>query len=253
MNLSSDCFYLPPVSLRLSALQLNAIRPGLLLIINRYQAAQNTGEYSYSYPYYLHPRSGFDFGEFDPQCMSIVCALGKRLSGRGRRFQLNAIELAICIFAARVTARERNHGHLSASLATPLARIVCTLERHRKRALRRIPAELFREYSGRWRRLLHWIRMHLLFCGCRKFPHRSNHLYRTILQECLVQARAGLQALQISVPDDLRLRTLVRLALRYVRRDRTDFGIRQLIANHQLAQRYFAEFVIERETKGAKQ
>ena len=99
-------FYLPPVSLRLSALQLNAIRPGLLLIINRYQAAQDTGEYSYSDPYYLHPRPGFDFGEFDPQIMSIVCAVGKRLSGRGRRLQLNAIELAICIFAARVTARE---------------------------------------------------------------------------------------------------------------------------------------------------
>ncbi len=132
----------------------------------------------------------------------------------------------------------------------------CHLIRHRREQLDLTQQEVAGKIgvtTDCWRRLLHWIRMHLLFCGCRKFPHRSNHLYRTILQECLVQARAGLQALQISVPDDLRLRTLVRLALRYVRRDRTDFGIRQLIANHQLAQRYFAEFVIERETKGAKQ
>ena len=82
--------------------------------------------------------------------------------------------------------------------------------------------------------------------------YRSKHLYRTILQECLVQARAGLLARQSSVPDDVRLRILVRQALRYVRRERTDFGIRQLIADHPLAQRHFAEFIIKRETKGAK-
>ena len=253
MNLSSDCFYLPRVSLRLSSLQLNAIRPGLLLIINRYQATLDTGEYHYSYPIISYPRPGFDFGEFDPHIMKSVCALGKRCSGRGRRFQLNAIELAIFIFAARVTAREISHGHLSTSPTTPLARIVRTLERHRKRALRRIPAELFREYSRGWRRLLQWIRVHLLFCGCRKFPYRSKHLYRTILQECLVPARAGLVARQSSVPDDVCLRILVRQALRYVRRDRTDFGIRQLITDHPLAQQYFAEFIIQRETKGARQ
>ncbi len=258
MNLLSDCFYLPRVSLRLSPLQLNAIRPGLLLIIHRYQATLDTGEYHYSYPYYLHPRPGFDFGEFDPDFMNIVRDLGNRFpSGPGCswRLQLNAIELAICIFAARITAKQRRHGHLAAAQtkSAPLTRLVRTLERHRKRALRLIPAEVFRDYSRRWRRLLQWIRVHLLFCGCQKVPYRSNRQYKMVLQDCTFQARAGLLARQVPVPDDARLRALVRQALRYVRRDRTDFGIRQLITNHQLARNYFSEFIINRETKRRKQ
>lgn len=259
MNLSSDCFYLPPVPLRLSALQLNAIRPGLILIINRYRSTQETCEYNYTYPYCLHPRPGFDFGDFDPDFMNIVRDLGNRFPsgpGRSRRLQLNAIELAIFIFAARVTAKQRRHGHLAATQTNKLAaiaRLLRTLERHRKRALRLIPAEVFQDYSRRWRRLLQWIRVHLLFCSCQKFPVCSNRRYKAILEECLIYARAGLLEQQSLVPEDVRLRTLVRRALRYVRRERTEFGIHQLIADHQLARSYFTQFVSNHETKGAKQ
>jgi hypothetical protein len=48
------------------------------------------------------------------------------------------------------------------------------------------------------------------------------------------------------IPQEADLRKYMRLALRYVRRGRTMFGVRTLVENETLAVNHFADFIIVR-------
>jgi hypothetical protein len=65
-------------------------------------------------------------------------------------------------------------------------------------------------------------------------------------------AKAELIDRREKVPPDAELRKLVRLALRYVRRGRRDFGVRQLQNDRVFASAHLANFVSLRMEKQSK-
>src|ERR1051326_4970239 len=84
----------------------------------------------------------FDRGEFaSDQMLVINRSIDKThiVTRHGRRLRLDAVEIAACMFAVRVTGTLLRHGHMQPwqpGLPAAIRRLVRKLEIHRKRATR---------------------------------------------------------------------------------------------------------------------
>ncbi len=242
------------IRIRIRETQLRVIRRGISLLCFRlgYRAEGIT---CYQWPLYLTPpRAGR--GDYDGGLAELVQQLCEKLVQRGtfRRIQLTAFELAGCIFAARAAQQQVRHGHMA-----PLARWSLTrhkqllekLENYRRRArrlfLKTHTVDQWQEMSVRWKQFVRWMRVSILYCRCGRpkglVPRRWNNAVLDRVEEL---ARRGLQDEGLTVPEAKLLRHCLRLLLRYVRRDRTDFGVRTLCECKFWTLQYLARFVEKR-------
>ena len=98
------------------------------------------------------------------------------------------------------------------------------------------------------------MRNHFLRCGCNCriwSPGLRNH-FRRIVSEYRGFAIKGLMQLRADIPPETELHRLIRLALAYIRRDRTDFGVRTLLEHPDFAAKFLAEFIIARQSRAEK-
>ena len=156
------------IRFRLSAAQMLVIWPGLDLLFKSYAARQHKGGIRYEYPFWIDPPPrGFDCGTFDQEMMDEILGLWKRLRPKakaGGRVQMDTIELRATIFAIRANidfVRKRRHDHRRLDpetrarfmiddksydqLKIKSQRVICSLERHMKRANRVLLKSVIRE------------------------------------------------------------------------------------------------------------
>jgi hypothetical protein len=138
----------------------------------------------------------FDRGEFNRDQVAIIThtLYQTRLVGtHSKRVRLDAVEIASCMFAVRVTGTLLRHKHLKAwqpGLPVATRRLIRKLEVHRKRAKRayiQVQGPLaFTEASRRWSRFVRWARIHLLYCPCGRTILSGSRRRRQRFREQLV-------------------------------------------------------------------
>ncbi len=245
---------LPAASLRLRDFQLGAIRPGLQLIVARLRYYEKSGGLPYQRPQSFS-QLAHDSGTYDADLALLLESLARKIAvGRkSRRLRLNAFELAACILGARITRQQAQHGHIECQGASAqrCRRLVALLEKYRKRAKRLAEgargSAAWKESSSHWREFVLWLRLHLLHCSCGRpvFPG-SRRWNRTVIDALEQRVRRGLAGAGLCAPEPAVLRRYIRMLLRYIRRDRTEFGVRSLLVNRDWAQPFLAQFVEKR-------
>ncbi len=205
--------------------------------------------------------SRFEPGVFHQSSMDSILALRTALSslGVGGRLRLEtSFEIAACALAVRIALKRQRHGHVRLEIPgidTASKRLLGRLETVRKRAKR---TEVTREGLGNyqrkareWKEFVRWLRVHIPNCNCRRRqPTRGNHR-RAMVDQLVTWTREELKGSKAQIPDDRELRRLVRLQLRYIRRGRTGFGIRDLMNDKGFAAIRLAAFVSVRTEKYA--
>ncbi len=172
------------------------------------------------------------------------------------RLHLNVVELAICIFAVRLAARgsRRDAAQQNSRAEMYTADLLRRLENHRKCCKRTTiltsGSAAYKLLQNEWsdlRNALHaeLYPLRMTWIMTRKF--RLDH--RKTLDECVAAARRGLGSNGWPEPPETELRRLTRMAIREVHRYRTDFGMKALRENPELAERYFSDFVARRWSK----
>lgn len=179
-----------------------------------------------------------------------------RCSG-GRLYDLDHFQLAAMIFAVRVAAQEVQHGHAQTAIGNferRAQRLIARLEKYRKRGKRAFirlqGGDRYQVEEQKWQRFVRWLRVHLLDCDCLR--RRRRHVSRrrkVIIDQLCTWAKAELVERGGVVPADRELRQLVRLALRYVRRGRTKYGVRDLLKNREFGAYRMANFITARVQK----
>lgn len=206
----------------------------------------------------MYPDRKLAKDKYDQVLIERILRLWERMypvfesSTASHRLRADAFELAVLALCVRVTKTQSRHGHICVSLNVKVVeRFLAKLERYRKRAKRAWLAsaaeEVYWDYQTRWRKLLVWIHLHLLFCHCNrpKAASRSRDK-RGYVKHCLALVRDGLRQERIPPPAEKDLRRLVRLAMRYVSRERTYVTLGSLLHGGPSAQRYLTKFVMER-------
>jgi hypothetical protein len=110
----------------------------------------------------------------------------------------------------------------------------------------------FSQRSGTWKHSLRIFRSEMKVLKPASRPAMSNAWRRRTIDICVRAAQKGLLADHIYAPSQGQLCRLVRLALRYVRRNRTAFGVGTLLRDEELAARYFGDFVARRLARKTK-
>jgi hypothetical protein len=102
----------------------------------------------------------------------------------------------------------------------------------------------YHEAAAAWRKFSTWLRVHLLDCPCKQKrripPTRSR---RCIVTQLAQWVRVELLDRKEKVPSERELRRLVSLALRYIRRGRTNFSVRDYMNDKVLASSRLATFI----------
>jgi hypothetical protein len=194
------------------------------------------------------------------QDLSVLNACWAKLASTAGRpkLRLDAFELAACIVGVRVTRKlvTRRYVRWPGSDSANFQRLFRALEALRKRAKRMWIAARgktdFGYRSGSWKQSLRILRSHMKAAKPPSRPAKSNAWRRRTIDICARAAQNGLLDNNISEPSKSQLRRLVRLGLRYVRRNRTAFGVGTLLRDEELAMRYFGDFVSRRLTKETK-
>jgi hypothetical protein len=190
--------------------------------------------------------------------MQMLLALAdgviKIRSSGGRLYDMDPFQLAVLILGARVAAKRVQHGHVQTTIgnfAQRANRLTARLQKYRKRSKRAFirlhGAEQYGSQEQRWLRFLRWLRVHFLDCECMR--RRRRHISRrrrVIIDQLCTQAKAELIDRGDTVPADAELRQLVRLALRYVRRGRTKYGVRDLLKDKVFGASRMANFITAR-------
>jgi hypothetical protein len=206
---------------------------------------------------------GLDRGSYDRKFMESLLAIRARaiaLQAGGRLRVGTSFELSACALAVRVAMTRHRHGHSRLDIPridSSSARLLRRLESARKRAKR---VEIQRSgkaaYAAKelsWRKFVQWLRIHFLDCKCKRKRRDQIPMVRRVqVKQFMEWARAELIDRRERVPRPIELRKLVRLALRYVRRGRTAFGIRELHNDKIRASTYFANFVTTRMEKAKR-
>ncbi len=200
----------------------------------------------------------FDRGAYSGELMQMLLASAdaviKIRSSGGRLYDMDPFQLAVLILGARLAAKRVLHGHVQTTIgnfAQRANRLTARLEKYRKRSKRAFirlhGAEQYELQEQRWLRFLRWLRVHFLDCDCMR--RRRRHISRwrrvTIDQLCTL-AKAELIDRGETVPADPELRQMVRLALRYVRRGRTTYGVRDLLKDRVFGSARMANFITTR-------
>src|SRR5207249_4350069 len=182
-------------------------------------------------------------------------------NGRSARVRLDAIEIAVCIFAVRVSGMLFRHGHLQAwqpGLAVAIRRLTKKLEMLRKRGKRAYidvyGPEAFAEASRRWRRFIRWVRFHLLYCPCGRTLAPGSRRHRRGIREQLI--RDWIELIRQDFPDsdlvasgESALRDLVRRASRSAARARREIGFPTMRRDADFVRRRVFNFVARRCTR----
>jgi hypothetical protein len=206
---------------------------------------------------------GLDRGAYDQKFMDSLLALHARAEAlqAGRRLRVcTSFELSACALSVRVAMTRHRHGHSRLDLPridSSSARLLRRLESARKRAkraeIRRSGKAAYAANALSWRKFVQWLRIHFLDCKCKRSRRYQLPRARRIqVRQFMEWARAELIDRRERVPRPIELRRLVRLALRYVRRGRTGFGIRELHNDKIRASAYFANFVTIRMEKAKR-
>jgi hypothetical protein len=209
-------------------------------------------------------KRNFDQGVYDQRLLDRVLALHATITSlkAGGRLRLaTSMEFAVCAMAVRVAVTRHHHGHQQLDIAridTSSARLLRRLEAARKCAkrteIRQSGAVGYRQSAGAWCNFATWLRVHLLDCRCKQKrrppPLRSR---RVLVTQFTQWARAELIDRKHKVPAERELRRLVRLNLRYIRRCRSRFSVRDLINDRITASAHFANCVILHDEKVERQ
>ena len=200
----------------------------------------------------------FDRGAYSDPLMRMLLALadtvGKISFGGGRLYDMDPFQLAAMILGVRVAAQRVQHGHVQTTIGNfdrRAKRLTGWLEKLRKRSKRAFirlhGTEQYESQEQRWLRFLRWLRVHFLDCDCMRRRRRHvSRRRRVIIDQLCTWAKAELIDRGDTVPADPELRQLVRLALRYVRRGRTKYGVRELLKDKVFGASRMANFITAR-------
>jgi len=200
----------------------------------------------------------FDRGVYSGELMQMLLALAdavmKIRSSGGRLYDMDPFQLAAMILGVRVAAQRVQHGHVETTVGNfdrRAKRLTAWLEKLRKRSKRafiRLRGSNDYELQERqWLRFVRWLRVHFLDCDCMR--RRRRHISRRrriIIDQLCVLAKAELIDRGDTIPADPELRQLVRLALRYVQRGRTTYGVRDLLKDQVFGASRMANFITAR-------
>ena len=235
-----------PVPLRLSRQEIALCLPSLKRIVAAQAHARIAGRLIVPAAKMIFPDWKGDCGEFSPDLFSAfesVLAKVKYLTGKNKRVQFDVFEIAALILSARATQTAVRHRYIKLRprrYKATYQRILRKLERHRQRAKRaHIKAHgesAFRDASGRWRRLVRFVRLEFLFCTCKRrllaCPGIAT-IRKLRVREWMERLKRELPELGREVPPEKDLRDLVRHALRSVRRspDTRGWGVEDRISD----------------------
>ena len=273
------------VLLRLTALQVSIISSGLDLIARSYSVRRSGKEPLYSYPFrLLPPPLGFNKGIYNAQFMKTVLDVWKRLrtkTARGGRFQMNAVEIRAAILGVRInldwsrfnigaaerlaklagrkpTEEEKLERKLNAAtyerLNEQATKTIRSLERRMKRAnsrlLSQIPHAAYNALMTRWRAHVRWMRLRFVYFKplLNLIRRGKKSAYQQVLNDLTIVAMRGIRQEGYELPDLVQLRKIMRLYLRYTRRDRLPIPIGYLLNNEKTsgAGRVLCGFVEQR-------
>jgi hypothetical protein len=215
---------------------MSVIWPGLEFIIEADVSRRGKKTFGYAYPFRLYqPPQGFNRGVYSAAMMDQISALRNALqpkSAGGGRVQMNATQVRAAIFSICVNldmGRRRKHDgrrwepevkvrwgideHTLRELRAKSQRVIRTLERHLKRANRRLRAAVtHNEYEAllkAWRMHLRWMRLHLVYF--RPLPpvvKGRKRRQQLILDNLMVMAEQGLRHMGFQAPDAKDLRKI---------------------------------------------
>ncbi len=175
----------------------------------------------------------------------LLVPLSDKQASMTHRIHLDALEIAMCMFALRSLRREIKLG-LIRSLFWPCGvsfpKLMKKLEKHRKRAKRAWlsgsdPAT-YKDWQNRWHRFLKG--MHY-----KPPPPVLPGYYRRRLEMVLATVKGVLATNNEPVPDDRRLRLLVRKMLRHVRQYRAPITRRDLWNANDKARLFISTYMPE--------
>jgi hypothetical protein len=245
--------------IRLSARDLELLFAGLDWIVGNCNLYRTKGQVFHGRPD-LRWNQNLNKGIYDQRLLERMLALHatiRSLKVGGRLRMATPVEFAVCSLAVRVAVTRHRHGHRLLDIAgvdSASGRLLRRLETVRKRAkraeVRRLGAGGYQEAAHAWREFSTWLRVHLLDCSC-KCKRRSSPLRgrRVLVTQFSEWARDELIDRKHKVPDNRELRRLVRLGLRYVRRGRSRFILRDLLNDKITTAAHFANFVILHDEK----
>jgi hypothetical protein len=266
------------IRLRLSAVQMSVIWPGLDLLVKSYVAKRDTKHTLYEFPFRVYPPpKWFDRGKSHPYLMEGIIDLRERLLPKARvggRVQMNAIDVRAAIYSVRVNLsywRKERHDkrhwshelkkryELDAAsfdlLKVRSERVIRSLERHMKRANRSLLKSATRDgyaaIMSDWKAHLRWMHLHIAYFKPLPPVIRGRKTrYQQILDALVLMANRAIQNDGYVPPESRELRKMMRLYVRSVRRGRETYSIRFLLDNFGTlnAAWHLARFVLQRLT-----
>src|SRR5271169_1600065 len=251
----------PETVIRLSERDRRLVLTGLSWIGGYFKLSANGERSGGSSLEWLRPRR-HDPGVFNQDLMDGVLALHAKsssLAPNGRIRFGDSRQVAACALAVRVAVRRHKHGHTHIEItridfaAKRLLRRLETVRKRAKRAdLQRFGPMDYRQRAQDWQRFLQWLRVHLLNCGCgrRRWVTQPKR-WRAIVDTLVTWVRAELINSKQRLPDEPELRRLIRLALCYARRGRTQFNVKDLLLDKGFASVHLAAFVTHRVEKAS--
>jgi hypothetical protein len=242
---------------RLSAAQLDLLRPGIGRIFACYQQWERDGESKNSYPFRLCPDPRRAPGKLNTVLMKEVLDLWKILFpkfGRKRpRLRLTYIQIAAAILAVRIGQDEMRRGKAkpwSHREKRTARRLLEKLELLRRQARRRYIADSgkhkYERLANRWRKLLRWIRMNLVYFRPWPAISKGGKLRRQIVDDAVSAAQQRLRFLEWQLPESVLLRKLTRGFLRLVRRGRAPGRVRDFAHPHSHTVVAMVEYIMKR-------
>lgn len=173
-------------------------------------------------------------------------------TNQGRyRTRLDAFEASMCGMGLRAVARRERTSSTPINPRQGSRRLdlMRTIENHRRRAIRKFKNTVGAEASAELATKLREYQSLLLtdlFQRWPKYRDNSQSLYKQRINRLVAYATEGLQEATPPIPPANEIRRLVRLFVRYIRRGRYAFRIRELLINKELAMSVLAAFILER-------
>ncbi len=198
--------------------------------------------------------SDLNIARVDPGLFARISEVAAYVRGRAadsqsktHRVHLDAIAIAMCMFAIRSLGREIRRGRIP-NLVWPTDldcnRLLAKLEKHRKRAkriwLRRGDRPGYRDQCWRWQRFLRWVKESLS-------PIRtgilSTYVRRRLDRHVVTVKRVLTKETTEELPPDRELRKLVSAMCRHVRRERAPITMKDIAVCSDSGREFIASYM----------